>query len=164
MNNTIGNFIKWAEVEGWNLRYKIESNKVLPVYITERFQNIPDDFKAFLGMVDTLISSDEKAWFLSVNDYNGNSDLAFCWNEFEKLSLDSAETDNEWKQEITKFWDRYLPIIISVRGEYLYYAIDTTSSNGAVVYGLEPEFEEVTEIANSFKEFLELIMKNIIEI
>jgi len=39
-----------------------------------------------------------------------------------------------------------------VDGDYAYYAIDV--NDGSVVYGYEPEFEEVTIIAKSFGEFL----------
>jgi hypothetical protein len=164
MSNNIKKFINWTEVKGWKLANRNDSNIVLPAHITERFQSIPEDFKSFLEMIDILIAPDEKVWFLSINDYCGSSDLAFNWNEFEKISLDSADGDNEWKQEIIKFWDRYLPVVMSVRNGYSYYAIDTQSTKNVVVYGYEPEFEEVEEVANSFSEFLELIMKNIIEI
>lgn len=101
---------------------------------------------------------------MSINDYCGSSDLAFSWNEFEKISLNSAEGDDDWKQEIIKFLDRYLPVIISVRSGYAYYTIDTKSSSGVVVYGFEPEFEEIEEVSNYFNEFLDLIIKNIIDI
>ena len=87
-----------------------------------------------------LIAPDGKAWFLSTNDYFGKSDLAFSWNEFEKISLDSAEGDTEWQQEIIKFLGRYLPVFLSVRNGYSFYAIDTQSLNGTVVYGIAPEF------------------------
>lgn len=165
MNNNIEKFMDWAKVKGWELKKCNNSQISLPYCISRRFQNIPDDFKRFLGMFDILIAPDEKVWFLSINDYYSNSDLAFSWNEFEQLSLDSAEDDIEWKQEIIKFWDRYLPVILSVRNGYSYYAIDTASPHGAVVYGVEPEFEEVEEVeevANSFNEFLELIIKNMV--
>jgi hypothetical protein len=48
------------------------------------------------------------------------------------MSLDSAEGDTEWKQEITKFWDRYLPIVLSVRDGYSYYATDTHNENNSI--------------------------------
>ncbi|MCC8437763.1 SMI1/KNR4 family protein [Brevibacillus sp. M2.1A] len=76
------------------------------------------------------------------------------------MSLESACDDDSWKQEITKFWDRYLPIALSVRNGYTVYAIDLGSEFGSIVCGYEPEFEEVEQIASSFEQFLDKIMKN----
>ncbi len=52
-----------------------------------------------------------------------------------------------------------MPAVLSVRSGYEYYAIDTDSPYGAVVYGCEPEFEEAKKVSDSFIEFLELIMR-----
>lgn len=73
-----------------------------------------------------------------------------------KVSLESACDDDSWKQEITKFWDMYLPIALSVRNGYT----DLGSEFGSIVCGYEPEFEEVEQIASSFHQFLDKIMKN----
>ena len=69
--------------------------------------------------------------------------------------LGASSSENE--QEVTEFWDKHIPIFMSVRDEYEYYAIDLT--NGAVVYGFEPEFESIEETALSFTDFLDLMMK-----
>ncbi|BAH45427.1 hypothetical protein BBR47_44500 [Brevibacillus brevis NBRC 100599] len=72
------------------------------------------------------------------------------------VSLESACDDDSWKQEITKFWDMYLPRALSVRNGYT----DLGSEVGSIVCGYEPEFEEVEQIASSFDQFLDKIMKN----
>ncbi|HPP10887.1 MAG TPA: hypothetical protein PLK41_07860 [Defluviitoga tunisiensis] len=54
-----------------------------------------------------------------LRDYNGESNSAFCWNEFEKMSLSSAEDDSELINEIIEYWDKYLPIALSVRYDML---------------------------------------------
>jgi hypothetical protein len=79
------------------------------------------------------------------------------------LSLEAAMDDEIWKSEITAWWDRYLPIVMSVEDGYSFYAIDVTEDQGAVVRGSEPEFEEVDKVANSFEQFLEFIMSNAIK-
>ena len=45
---------------------------------------------------------------------------------------------------------------MSVGGDYHYYAIDIDS--GKVVEGWEPEFEETTDVAESFNEFVEKVI------
>ncbi|WP_370511691.1 hypothetical protein [Brevibacillus sp. AG162] len=53
-----------------------------------------------------------------------------------------------------------MPIALSVRNGYTYYAIDLGNEFGSIVCGSEPEFEEVEHIASSFDQFLDKIMKN----
>ncbi len=53
-----------------------------------------------LKRVKQLISPSEKNMVLCEDEYNGNSDITFKWNEFELLSLEVAEDDDEWKSEI----------------------------------------------------------------
>ena len=61
--------------------------------------------------------------------------------------------DPAWEAEIRRFWDRRLPIALSVGDGYAYYAL--SAEDGAVVYGREPEFEECAAVAASPAEFLE---------
>lgn len=75
-----------------------------------------------------------------------------------------AEGDEEWKREIVEFWDQHIPIIFSVKNGYAYYAINVGNKFGTIVYGIEPEFEEVELIATTFKEFLDGIAKNNIKL
>ena len=72
---------------------------------------------------------DETGWFLCIDDFNGTSDSAYTWNEFEQISLQAAEDshDEEWKRSIIQFWDDHLPIFLSVRSGYAYYAINNIS-------------------------------------
>ena len=101
-----------------------------------------------------------EAWFLCAEDFevNVNSDEGFQWNEWEIIGLRSAEDDEKWETEIRKFWDVHLPIVMSVKGFYSYYAIDVR--DGSIVYGEEPEFEECKTVAASFEDFMEKIVKN----
>lgn len=72
----------------------------------------------------------------------------FQWNEFELLSLESTDNDSS----VITYWDKNLPIFMSVDGEYSYYAINT--ENGNIVIGYEPDFEEFSVVADDFYTFI----------
>lgn len=90
-------------------------------------------------------------------DYAAESEYDFKWNEFEEMSLEAAQGDEEWQSEIEEWWRDKLPIIISVRDGYSYYAIDT-GNGGEIINGFEPEFEEATVVADNYDDFLRRIM------
>lgn len=163
MNNKLVEFVNWTEENNWEIRHRRNPEVSLPDEVASRYKEIPDTFKQFLQLLDVCITPDEKSWIICLNDYCGISDIAFSWNEFEKISLEAAEGDREWEAEITSFWDGYFPIALSVRNGYSYFALDLKNDYGSVVYGYEPEFEEIEKIADSFVEFLDGIMQNTIE-
>ena len=109
----------------------------------------------FPGRYALLCRADESVWFLSAADYAGTADSAFAWDEFKHLSLDAA-LDDEDRQGIHTFWDRHLPVLMSVAGDYEFLAID--QDTGAVVHGIEPEFEAVTVVADSWAGFCEAVI------
>lgn len=164
MGKKYSEFIRWAKKNGWDIIEKYEYELNLDSGIMFRFKEIPQGYLEFLKMVKQCITPNEKTWFICEDEYNNNSDIPFKWNEFETLSLEAAEKDEEWKSEITAWWDKHLPIVMSVNNGYSFYAIDLTNDIGAIVQGYEPEFEEVEKIANNLEEFFELIMSNAIEI
>ena len=51
-----------------------------------------------------------------------------------------------------EYWDKHLPIVMSVEDGYAYYAINTDT--GTVVEGRGPEFEEPSVVAESFEAFI----------
>ena len=154
-------FLEWAKKNGWEVLKRQDCTLNLPGDVLKRFPNIPTEFLEFLKLIEICITPDEKSWFICQNEYNGNSDLAFSWDELEKISL--VEGDNSYNKPIIKFWDTHIPIALSVRSGYSYFALDLGSDFGSVVYGYEPEFEEPEKVASSFFEFLEMIMINSIE-
>lgn len=110
--------------------------------------------KNYFCSFSLCVSPDEKQWLLSSQDYGKNGNSAYKWNEFELLSLEAAENDEERRQEIIDFWNRYLPIYQSVEGEYFYLAIEITNiGSGEAVIGYEPEFEEVETFAKNIEQF-----------
>ncbi|OFF91847.1 hypothetical protein BJM47_07420 [Listeria monocytogenes] len=68
------------------------------------------------------------------------------------MSLEAAEGDKNLENKVSLFWNAHLPIMMSVGGCYEYYAIHLT--NGNIVHGSEPEFEESSIVADSFADFL----------
>lgn len=164
MNKKCSEFISWAKDNGWDITDKSEYEVNLNESITSRYKEIPEDYLEFLKKIKQCIAPSNKIWFICEDEYNNNSDIAFKWNEFEVLSLEVAENDEEWKAEIILWWNNYLPIVMSVNNGYSFYAIDLMNDIGAIVQGYEPEFEEVEKIANSLEDFFELIMSNSIEI
>lgn len=164
MNKKIGEFLIWADENGWDITKKSGFQLNLDGSIISRYTEIPNEYLDFLSVVKQCISPNEKTWFICEDEFNNSSELAFKWNEFELLSLEAAMDDVTWKSEITTWWDNYLPIVMSVDDGYSFYAIDLTNDKGAIVCGNEPEFEEVDKVANTLEEFLEFIMSNSIEL
>lgn len=161
---SIKEFIEWAKMNEWDIKENENDTVNLCNEVKGRYKVIPYEYFQFLSQINQCISSSEKSWFLCEGEYNGKSDIAFKWNEFEILSLEAAENDTEWKSEIQKWWDRYFPIFMSVNNGYSFYAIDMKSEKGTIVYGCEPEFEEVDIIAHNFKEFIDMIVNKGIEL
>lgn len=105
-----------------------------------------------MSSLDDLTNEDETCWLLTATHYAGETNLAFAWNEWERLTLESAGRDLVWATQIRRFWDAHMPIALTVDDGYGYYAL---LENGKVVVGREPEFEDTSSFANSYEEFLE---------
>lgn len=161
MINKIGEFMVWANDNGWDIAKKSGLQLNLDSSIIARYKEIPNEYLEFLSVIEKCVTPNETTWFICENEFNNSSDIEFKWNEYELLSLEAAMEDAVWKSEITAWWDNHLPIVMSVEGGYSFYAIDLT--NGAIVRGYEPEFEEVDKVANNLEEFLGLIMSSAIE-
>ena len=115
-----------------------------------------NDFCMFLNYVKKVETADSSAWFLCASDYETTDDTdGFSWNEFEKISLASAESDDE-KESIKKWWESHLPVAMSVKGEYTFLAIDIDTGN--IVQGYEPDFEDTETVAENFEELIKMII------
>lgn len=142
---------------GWNVEWNETQEERLPEAITDRYKNIPEQWMEFIQRIRRMVCPDETTWFLCTEDFAIQDDKAFQWNEWELISLRDAEGDEEWMNEIKQFWDEHLPVVMSVKDGYSYYAI--SMRDGSVVHGMEPEFEECEPVAVSFADFLEKIVK-----
>lgn len=113
-------------------------------------------FHTFLDYVSKAESADGSAWFLCMNDYeHTNNTDGFEWNEFEKMSLESAESDDE-KEKIKKWWECHLPVAMSVKGDYTFLAIDLDTGN--IVQGYELEFEDTEVVSENFEVLIKMII------
>ncbi len=129
-----------------------DKKREIPEHIRKRYKRIPREYIEF---VESLIECTNKAntqWFLSADDFAGTSGYAFAWDAWERMSLESAEDDPELIRSIREFWNAHLPIHFDVSDGYAYHALRL--SDGAVVAGREPEFEEVEKIARSLRDFV----------
>lgn len=145
--------MKLLKATGWQIQEATVINEI-PTSITERYKYLPKEYLQIIHGIKSCIAPDQKSWMLCGSDYWENTDLAFCWNEFEIQSLKAAESDKKWMAEIVNFWDKNFPIYISVRDGYEYAAISIEDSTfGKIVTGFEPEYEEIRIIANNIEEF-----------
>ena len=141
-------FIEWARANGWNI-ISADEEISLPESISKRYE-IPAEWYSFINKFRKCENSAATVWFLTPDDYLPQD--GFQWNEFELQSLEYADPDDD----IVSFWDRHLPVVISVEDGYSYYAIDTQTGN--VVNGYEPEYEDASVIAEDFDAFITKII------
>ena len=141
----LNEFMEWAKNNGWNVMSNDEKTD-LPDAIKRRY-DIPAQWYSFICSFQVCEDQSATKWFLTPKDYFQQED-GFQWNEFELQSLEY--TDNE--SSVISYWDKHLPIFMSVDGEYSYYAINT--ENGNVVNGYEPEFEGSSVVADDFEAFI----------
>lgn len=161
MSNKRDAFLQWARENGWAIVENDRGDVRLNEDFLARYKNIPADYLQFLTAVSECVAPDEQTWFLCEQEYNGSngsSNAEFSWDEFERLSLEAAEGDEAWMAEITAWWDRHLPIVLSVDGGYSFYAVELAT--GAIVHGAEPEFEEVDVVAPHLEAFYDYLMEH----
>ncbi len=143
---------------GWRVERR-RGPIAIPNEVAARYPRVPSELTEFLTDVRSCVNSTETAWLLCEQDYKGqNADSQFRWDEFEHLSMQAAGIDQAWKDEIRRFWDRFLPIGQSVESGYSFLAIDTSGEGfGSVVCGTMPEFDEPDLVCASFEELLEML-------
>lgn len=140
---------------GWSVLLRKTPSFNLNPSIKQRYPLIPIEVTNFLSRIEFCKNQQETVWFMSESDYNyKGDDTSFWWNEFERISLDAAGKDNQWRFEIESFWNNHFPVLLSVFSEYAYIAVDVSKENfGAIVVGVEPEFEEITVFYPNLEEF-----------
>lgn len=158
----IEKFLAYMKKCGWNIEIKEKQGFDLPDTVKNRYENIPGGWFEFITTVQNIVSCDETTWFLCEDDYDSKGDKAFRWNEWELISLESIEDDTEWENEVKEFWNKHLPILLSVKEGYSYYAI--AMKDGSIVKGNEPEFEECELVADSFEDFMKKIMNHEVQL
>ena len=154
----LNKFLDCLAKQGWKAERNRLSTGRLPAAVQERYPGLSREWLELLAKVKRLVRGDERAWFLCAPDYAPREEDEWRWNEWELLSLEGAEGDPSWQEEIREFWDRHFPFFLSVdEACYAYYAIDRR--DGSVVWGCEPEFEVCKTVAPSFQGFLGQVIR-----
>lgn len=127
-----------------------------------RYSNLPVDYLEFLEQFQVITNECENVWFNSIEDFNGENNSGFRWNEFELMGLEALQDDKESCNMIRQFWDNHIPIVLSVKDGYRYLSMDLSPENYGKIYcGVEPEFEESAElVCDSFNHLLGLLSSN----
>ena len=157
--NMIDKFIEWTRENGWKILPENDNIDLSthPILKDFQFEKTPL-FCEFCTRFSRVESADETKWFLCTRDYKTpENEGEFAWNEFQKISLENTFDDDDLAA-IEEFWYDHLPIMISVGGGYKYWALRFT--DGKVVSGFEPMFEETSVAANSFEDFLDKIVNS----
>ncbi|KRG50067.1 hypothetical protein ARC23_12200 [Stenotrophomonas beteli] len=141
--------------KGWILIGRGDGDGSSPIVDDFGGADIPRFYLEFLSDFTSLSSEDESRWFVSMGEFAGVSDSEFSWGDFEKMGIGAAMTDADG-EDVRKFWAEYLPIFMAVDGDYQFVGLGRSS--GVVVHGVEPEFESVTRLAETFDEFLTAAM------
>ena len=139
----------------WSLTVRTAPDALVSSFLA-RYPKIPNQYLAFLQHFESLTTHDQTGWFNSIADFNGlNSANAFAWNEWETQSLDALANDDAAQAMVRTFWDQHLPIAMSVRQGFAYFALGVGDSNqGLIYYGSEPEYEEPELISSNFELWL----------
>lgn len=150
--------IETLENKGFVVQERTEANELSSDFL-QRYNNLPANYLKFLNEFQLITNKDDNAWFNSIEDFNGESDSGFRWNEYEMMSLEALEGDEEACNEIHNFWNTHIPIAMAVEGEYQYLCIDLSPENyGKIYYGVEPEFEDSADfVCDSLNQLLELL-------
>lgn len=152
MNPTTAALIAFLKANDWNVRLRFEPREV--VLPRGEPSQISPPLWEFLSIIEECVNSNQTCWFNCLNEFGGQTDRAFVWNEWEQLSLESASSFEE-KQAVNTFWADHLPFFMGVQPFYCF--LSARLSDCAVCFGTEPEFEEVSVVASSFTELVHLL-------
>ena len=141
-------FEKWADEKGWKI---IKSTDVFinDELLVDKTNVHLAQWLEFISNYKDIVNGSEDKCFITLENSN---DSEWRQNDFEKMSLEASDGDDEWTAEIKSFWEKRFVIIMSVSGEYEYYAINTETGEIEHEYG--PEFEESEIVSPTFKDFV----------
>jgi len=132
----------------------IESPIARPACIAARYPTLQGGVLDLLSRTSNCIRHDEQSWLLTFNYFEVVPAQGFRWNEYELMALEIAGTEQE-RSAITRFWDDHFPFLLAVHSDYDYLAIRV--SDGHVMHGFGPEWEQPSVVATSFDAFVECV-------
>lgn len=155
-NQQLDDYLTLLTNAGWKVELATSGNVELAEAFRRRYASIPESYMMFLRRVASCANANDTVWFLCAGDYNGTSQSAWAWNEFEKMGLEAAEDEKE-SARLVEFWSSHLPFMYSVGGDYAYLGFRMTGpSFGSVVDGYDIELTTVSDVAASFEDFVRL--------
>lgn len=160
LGENMNSFFEWARQNKWQIKLSDKKREV-PERAFHRYARLPADYIKFLEQVRLLANEADTSWFLTMDDFNAAApDTPWQPDSFEQISLEAAAGDSGLTNAVKEFWDTHIPIVFCLASGYEHYAIRLR--DGAVVNGIEPEFEETSVPASSFEEFLSKITQGAI--
>ena len=69
---------------GFIVTERLERKELSPDFLN-RYSNLPADYLEFLQQFQVITNECENVWFNSIEDFNGDSNSEFRWNEFELM-------------------------------------------------------------------------------
>lgn len=155
-NEELDAFLGLLTAKDWTVELRESGEIKLNEKFSRRYPRIPEDYLKFLQRVVSCVSADKTVWFLCADDYNETSPSALAWNEFELIDLQSLANEQE-AQRVRELWDRYLPFILSVKGDYACLSLCAQGeAYGSVVDSYAPDVDGFTDVAANFDEFISL--------
>lgn len=163
-------FLDALRRHAWRVSAPVAEAPSIPAGITARHGALPEALVALISTYSTCADHTGQCWLVSTEDLckDETEHVAdavvgdgepFRHDEFERMSLDAANGDESWTASIRGFWDRHFPFLLSVHGEYQFFAMALEGDErGAIVYGYGPEFEAVEPVASSLDDFLEQVL------
>ena len=90
---------------GWQIRRRDEICPPRGEFLGGRFKNLSEDFYRFVCSFETLHDAADAVWFVSARDYasSGADEAEFCYEDFEKDSLECAANDAQ-RAAVSAFW------------------------------------------------------------
>ena len=140
---------------GWSVQ-ELSQPRPLPEGILARYPGMPSEYRELVESAGLVSSSDEKAWLNTTCTFSSGVS-AYAWNEWEQQSLEAAGKDEELTRTIRRFWDRHLPILMSVKSGYAHFSLDLETMR--VVQGGEPEYEDISPLAPSIDEMFQMVLR-----
>jgi hypothetical protein len=154
--NPYAELLDRLERVGWTAE-RLSQPEPLPEQILERYPDIPAEYREFAESAGFVVGPGETAWLVTSCVFAGTSKCAWAYNEWERQSLEAAGNDQALAKEIRAFWDRHLPVVMSTKSCYAYFALDLDTQQ--IVQGEEPMYEDVgSPLAGSLDEMFRLIV------
>ena len=141
----------------WNISIS-KDQFLVSTRILERYSWVPNVIINSFASFRIAASADDKSWLNTGLELSEKYNPSYAWNQWELDSLTAAGEDIQWIESINSFWDQHFPFLMSVKNSYSFFAI--RQSDGAIVHGEEPLFEDTSVIAQDLQDCLKKLSES----